>query len=255
LVGGFDKIYEIGRVFRNEGISQKHNPEFTMLEYYRSYADREVMIEVFRELIQYACMKVRGTYKIEYQGTQIDMSGTWKRMTMIEAVKAATGLDFDKLGAEQAKTELQKRKVEIPRTISWGTLLYAAFEHFVEKTLVQPTFIIGYPVEIAPLVKKCKKDPRLADMAELFIYGREMGNTYTEINDPLDQRARFMAQEKERQKGDDEAQPLDEDFLSALNYGMPPAGGQGMGVDRLVMLLANVHSIREALLFPTMKNK
>ncbi|MCL2846698.1 MAG: lysine--tRNA ligase [Firmicutes bacterium] len=255
IVGGFDRVYEIGRVFRNEGISYKHNPEFTMLEYYQAYADRAVMIEVFRELIQHCTQRVKGTLKFEYQGVKLDLSGKWKRMTMIDAVRDVTGLDFSKLDVTAATAGMKKLGLEFPRSITWGTLLYATFEQCVEKTLIQPTFIIGYPVEIAPLVKRDKNDPRLADMAELFIMGREMGNTYTEINDPIDQRERFMAQSAERAKGDDEAMQVDEEFLSALAYGMPPCGGQGLGVDRLVMLLAGTDSIRESLLFPTMRNK
>jgi len=253
LVGGFERIYEIGRCFRNEGVSHKHNPEFTMLEYYQTYADREIMVEVLRELIQHATMRARGTLQIEYQDKQLDLSGTWKRMTMIEAVYAATGLDFGKLNEKQALEAVKKLKLPLPRTISWGTLLYKVFEEKVEHTLIQPTIIVGYPVEVSPLVKKCAHDPRLADMSELFINGWELANTYTEINDPVDQRARFMAQVAEKAKGDDEAMPLDEEFLSALETGMPPTGGQGLGVDRLVILLTNTHSIRETLLFPTMK--
>ncbi|MCL2570705.1 MAG: lysine--tRNA ligase [Firmicutes bacterium] len=255
IIGGFEKIYEIGRVFRNEGISHKHNPEFTILEYYKAYANRAEMIEVFRELLQFVTQKVKGTLKFEYQGTKLDLSGKWKRMTMLDAVRETSGLDFTKLDAKKAEAEMKKLKLEMPRTKTWGTLLYATFEQTVEKTLIQPTFIIGYPVEIAPLVKKDANDPRLADMAECFICGREMGNTYTEINDPIDQRERFAAQEREREKGDGEAMNMDEDFIKAMSYGMPPTGGQGLGVDRLVMLLANTHSIREVLLFPTMKNK
>jgi len=233
----------------------KHNPEFTLLEYYQAYADRAEMIEVFRELIQFVTQKVKGTLKIEYQGTKLDLSGKWKRMTMIEAVREVTGLDFNKLNEKEALKEIKKLGLELPRTITWGTLLYTIFDQMVEKTLIQPTFIIGYPVEVSPLVKKDKNDPRIADMAELFMMGMEMGNTYTEINDPIDQRARFMAQMAEREKGDDEAMLLDEDFLSALAYGMPPTGGQGMGVDRFIMLLTNQHSIREVLLFPTLRHK
>jgi len=253
LVGGFERIYEIGRCFRNEGVSHKHNPEFTMLEYYQTYADREIMVEVLRELIQWVTHRSKGSLVIDYQGKQLDLSGTWKRMTMIEAVRAATGLDFDKLDEKSALDAVKKLKLPLPRTISWGTLLYKVFEEMVEHTLIQPTIIIGYPVEVSPLVKKCAHDPRLADMSELFINGWEMANTYTEINDPIDQRARFMAQVAEKAKGDDEAMPLDEEFLSALETGMPPTGGQGLGVDRLVILLTNTHSIRETLLFPTMK--
>ena len=255
MVGGFEKIYEIARVFRNEGISHKHNPEYTLLEYYKAYADRAEMVEVFRELIQFVTMKAKGTLKFDYQGTKLDLSGKWKRMIMLESVKEVTGLDFTKLDAKKAEAEMKKLKIEMPRTKTWGTLLYATFDQMVEPTLIQPTFITSYPVEIAPLVKRDKNDPRFADMSELFICAREMGNTYTEINDPIDQRARFMAQEAERERGDDEAMKVDEDFLSALSYGMPPTGGQGLGVDRLVMLLANVHSIRESLFFPTMRNK
>ena len=254
LVGGFERIYEIGRCFRNEGISHRHNPEFTMLEYYQAFADREIMVEVLRELVQHVTMKTKGTLQIEYQGTKIDLSGKWKRMTMIEAVRNVTGLDFDKLDEKQALTAVKKLKLPLPRTVTWGTLLYTCFDHLVEKTLIQPTVIIGFPVEVSPLVKK-SSDPRIADMSELFINGMEMANTYTEINDPIDQRARFMAQMAEREKGDDEAMLLDEEFLSALSVGMPPTGGQGLGVDRFVMLLTNSHSIRETLLFPTMRRK
>ncbi|MCL2755671.1 MAG: lysine--tRNA ligase [Firmicutes bacterium] len=255
IVGGFEKIYEIGRVFRNEGISQKHNPEFTLLEYYKAYADRAEMVEIFRELLQHVTQKVKGALEFEYQGTKLDLGGKWKRMTLIESVREVAGLDFTKLDAKKAETEMKKMKLELPKTRTWGTLLYSTFEQCVEKTLIQPTFITGYPVEIAPLVKKDMHDPRIADMSELFICGREMGNTYTEINDPIDQRERFMAQEREREKGDTEAMSVDEDFLSAMAYGMPPTGGQGLGVDRFVMLLADTHSIRESLFFPTMRKK
>ncbi|MCL2586779.1 MAG: lysine--tRNA ligase [Firmicutes bacterium] len=255
LVGGFERIYEIGRCFRNEGISHKHNPEFTMLEYYQTWADRAKMVEVLRELIQHVVQKTKGTLNLEYQGTSLDFSGKWKRMSMIEAVREVTGLDFTKLDEKSALSEVKKLKLPLPRTITWGTLLFTCFDELVEKTLIQPTFIYHFPVELAPLVKKCSHDPRLADMSELFINGMEMANTYTEINDPIDQRARFIAQMAEREKGDDEAMLMDEEFLSALTIGMPPTGGQGLGVDRLVMLLTNTHSIRETLLFPTMRPK
>lgn len=255
LVGGLERIYEIGRCFRNEGISHKHNPEFTMLEFYQTYSDREIIMEVFRELIQYVVLKARGTLVVDYQGTKLDLSGPWKRMTMIQAVKSVTGLDFEKLDEREALIKVKELKLELPRTKTWGTLLYTVFDKMVEKTLIQPTFITGYPVEVAPLVKKSLDNPLVADMGELFIMGMEIGNSYTEINDPIDQRARFMQQMAEREKGDDEAMLLDEEFLSALSVGMPPTGGQGMGVDRLVMLLTDTASIRETLLFPTLRRK
>jgi len=225
IVGGFEKVYEIGRVFRNEGLSNRHNPEFTMLEFYRAYEDRAWLLDFTEALIKFVVKKVSGKEKIEYQGVSLDFSKPFKRMTMKESV------------GREVKN------------------LYQVFEKEVEPTLIQPTFILDYPVEVAPLTKKKKGDPLFTELAELFIMGRETGNSYTEINCPLDQRARFSEQAKLRAKGDEEAQPMDEDFLSALSYGMPPTAGQGLGVDRLVMLLANVHSIRECLLFPTMRDQ
>ena len=255
IIGGFEKIYEVGRVFRNEGISYKHNPEFTMLEYYCAYTDYHGISDYFEKMIKHVIKTVAGKDKISYQGVELDFSKPIRRVKMIDIVKEVTGLDFAKLDAGAAEAELKKLKLDLPKLKTWGTLLYAAFDQCVEKTLVQPTFVMEYPVEVAIFCKQCKHDSRLAELAELFICGKEMGNSYTEINNPIDQRSRFAAQVEARAGGDDEAHEMDEDFLKAMSYGMPPTGGQGCGIDRLVMLLTDTHSIRESLLFPTMRNK
>ena len=255
IVGGFEKVYEIGRCFRNEGISYKHNPEFTMIELYQAYIDYHAVADLVEKLFKHVAKRVVNTEKIDYQGQTINFGGKWKRITMVDAVKEVTGLDFNKMNEKQAVDALKKLKLELPKNKTWGELLFTAFDQAVEKTLIQPTFIMDYPIEVSPLAKQKVSDPRLTERFEFFIAGREMGNAFSELNDPIDQRRRFEAQMKEREKGNDEAHMMDEDFLNALMYGMPPTGGLGFGVDRLVMLLANVHSIRESLFFPTMRSK
>jgi lysyl-tRNA synthetase class 2 len=254
IIGGFEKVYEMGRMFRNEGISYKHNPEFTNIELYQSYADYNDMMDLTEELFKTVMQKSINTTKIDYEGHSLDFTKSFKRITMVDAVKEVLGLDFKKLDAKTALKELKKVKgYETPRNSTWGEVLYSAFDQFVEKTLIQPTFVIDHPIEISPLTKKKKGDPRLTERFELFVLGRELANAYSELNDPIDQRARFEAQMVEREKGNDEAQMMDNDFLNAICYGMPPTGGLGIGVDRFIMMLTGVHSIRECLLFPTMK--
>jgi lysyl-tRNA synthetase class 2 len=253
IVGGFEKVFEIGRNFRNEGMDNRHNPEFTAMELYEAYTDIGGMMDIAEEMIVYIARAVTGGTKVEWQGHTFDLGKKWKRITMLDAVKKA-GLDFNKLDAQKAAAALKKAGVAIdPKKSSWGHHLLAAFEELVEKTLTEPTFVTDYPIEVSPLAKQKASDPRLTERTELFIMGREIANAYSELNDPLDQRRRFADQMKLRQAGDDEAQLLDEDFVTALEYGMPPTGGLGVGVDRLVMLLTNQNSIRDVLLFPTMK--
>ena len=253
IVGGFDKVYEVGRIFRNEGMDPKHNPEFTTVEVYQAYVDYVAMMELTEEMIRYCALKACGTLNITYQGEEISFEGPWERLTMAEAVKKYTGLDFMN---EDTATLLEKAKalgMELPADTSWGNALAKAFDIFVEDKLTGPVFIMDYPVENSPLAKKKKDDPRLTERFELFIAGRELANAFSELNDPEDQRERFAAQMLAKAKGDEEAQPYDEDFVMALEYGMPPTGGMGMGVDRLVMLLTDSYTIREVLLFPTMR--
>lgn len=253
IVGGFDKVYEVGRIFRNEGMDPKHNPEFTTVEVYQAYVDYVAMMELTEEMIRYCALKACGTLNITYQGEAISFEGPWERLTMAEAVKKYTGLDFMN---EDTATLLEKAKalgMELPADTSWGNALARAFDIFVEDKLTGPVFIMDYPVENSPLAKKKKDDPRLTERFELFIAGRELANAFSELNDPEDQRERFAAQMLAKAKGDEEAQPYDEDFVMALEYGMPPTGGMGMGVDRLVMLLTDSYTIREVLLFPTMR--
>ena len=253
IVGGFDKVYEVGRIFRNEGMDPKHNPEFTTVEVYQAYVDYVAMMELTEEMIRYCALKACGTLNITYQGEAISFEGPWERLTMAEAVKKYTGLDFMN---EDTATLLEKAKalgMELPADTSWGNALAKAFDIFVEDKLTGPVFIMDYPVENSPLAKKKKDDPRLTERFELFVAGRELANAFSELNDPEDQRERFAAQMLAKAKGDEEAQPYDEDFVMALEYGMPPTGGMGMGVDRLVMLLTDSYTIREVLLFPTMR--
>ena len=253
IVGGFDKVYEVGRIFRNEGMDPKHNPEFTTVEVYQAYVDYVAMMELTEEMIRYCALKACDTLNITYQGEAISFEGPWERLTMAEAVKKYTGLDFMN---EDTATLLEKAKalgMELPADTSWGNALAKAFDIFVEDKLTGPVFIMDYPVENSPLAKKKKDDPRLTERFELFVAGRELANAFSELNDPEDQRERFAAQMLAKAKGDEEAQPYDEDFVMALEYGMPPTGGMGMGVDRLVMLLTDSYTIREVLLFPTMR--
>jgi lysyl-tRNA synthetase class 2 len=256
IVGGLEKVYEMGRMFRNEGISIKHNPEFTMLEVYQAYTDYKGMMELAEDLISTVAREVLGTTRITYQGKEIDLTPPWERMTMIEAVMKFTGIDFDKIDTHEEALEVAKEKgIQVKDDMTKGEVLSQVFEELVEEHLIQPTFIYDYPVEVSPLTKRKPDRPELTERFEIFITGREMGNAYSELNDPLDQRERFINQVKKREAGDEEANMMDEDFLTALEYGMPPTGGLGIGIDRLVMLLTDSYSIRDVLLFPTMKPK
>ena len=256
IVGGMDRVYEIGRIFRNEGMDPKHNPEFTTIELYQAYADFNDMMDLFEDLLSSAAQKILGTYQVQWQGQDIDLTPGWPRMTMAEAVKQYVGIDFMSIDSdEEAVAAAEAIGVELPETAdkTWGNALYECFDQRVEEKLIQPTFITMHPVDVSPLAKRSPKDPRLTERFELFICHSEMGNAFSELNDPIDQRQRFQKQVELRDKGDDEAGMMDEDFLTALEYGMPPTGGLGIGIDRCVMLLTNSDSIREVILFPTMK--
>ncbi|EIL86626.1 lysine--tRNA ligase [Bacillus altitudinis] len=256
IVGGLEKVYEIGRVFRNEGVSTRHNPEFTMIELYEAYADYKDIMNLTENLIAHIAQEVLGTTTIQYGEDEIDLKPEWKRLHMVEAVKEATGVDFwQEMSVEEAKQHAADHGVEITKSMTVGHIINEFFEQKVEETLVQPTFIYGHPVEISPLAKKNPEDPRFTDRFELFIVRREHANAFTELNDPIDQRERFEAQLKEREEGNDEAHLMDDDFVEALEYGMPPTGGLGIGIDRLIMLLTNSPSIRDVLLFPQMRNR
>ena len=256
IVGGMDRVYEIGRIFRNEGMDPKHNPEFTTVELYQAYTDFNGMMDLFEDLLSSAAQKILGTYQLEWQGEQIDLTPGWPRLPMHEAVKQYTGLDFMAITSdEEAVAAAKSIGVELPETAdsTWGNALYEVFDQRVEEKLVQPTFITMHPVDVSPLAKRSPKDPRLTERFELFICRSEMGNAFSELNDPIDQRQRFQKQVELRDKGDDEAGMMDEDFITALEYGLPPTGGLGIGIDRCVMMLTNSDSIREVILFPTMK--
>ncbi|MCP8953600.1 lysine--tRNA ligase [Bacillus safensis] len=256
IVGGLEKVYEIGRVFRNEGVSTRHNPEFTMIELYEAYADYKDIMNLTENLIAHIAQEVLGTTTIQYGEDEVDLKPEWKRLHMVEAVKEATGVDFwQEMSVEEAKQHAADHGVEITKNMTVGHIINEFFEQKVEETLVQPTFIYGHPVEISPLAKKNPEDPRFTDRFELFIVRREHANAFTELNDPIDQRERFEAQLKEREEGNDEAHLMDDDFVEALEYGMPPTGGLGIGIDRLIMLLTNSPSIRDVLLFPQMRNR
>ncbi|MFR3076018.1 MAG: lysine--tRNA ligase [Lachnospiraceae bacterium] len=255
IVGGMEKVYEIGRLFRNEGMDVKHNPEFTTIELYEAYTDYNGMMDLTEKLINKACIEVNGTDQIQYQGEAVDLSLPFKRMTMIDAVKEYAGVDFSQFigDTEKAKEVAKELKLEVKPTDTWGNILNTAFEEYVEEQLQQPTFICDYPVEVSPLTKRKPNQPELVERFELFVTRRELANAYSELNDPIDQRGRFEHQLKLREAGDEEANMIDEDFLTSLEYGMAPTGGMGMGIDRLVMLLTDSASIRDVIIFPTMK--
>ncbi|MDW0111332.1 lysine--tRNA ligase [Sporosarcina aquimarina] len=256
IVGGLEKVYEIGRVFRNEGISTRHNPEFTMIELYEAYADYNDIMELTENMIAHIAEEVLGTTKVQYGDDIIDVSPGWKRLHMADAVKEYTGVDFWKeMTKEEAHVLAKEHGVDVQPTMEAGHVLNEFFEQKVEEQLVQPTFVYGHPVEISPLAKKNPEDGRFTDRFELFIVRREHANAFTELNDPIDQRQRFEAQLVEKEQGNDEAHEMDEDFIEALEYGLPPTGGLGIGIDRLVMLLTNAQSIRDVLLFPQMRSK
>ena len=256
IIGGLEKVYEIGRVFRNEGVSTRHNPEFTMIELYEAYADFHDMMDITESMVRHIAQEVLGETTIPYGEEQVDLGSSWKRVHMVDAVKEATGVNFyDVKSNEEARDLAKEHGVEITDHMKYGHIVNEFFEQKVEESLIQPTFVYGHPIEISPLAKKNPEDPRFTDRFELFIVGREHANAFTELNDPIDQRARFEAQLQEREEGNDEAHEMDEDFLEALEYGMPPTGGLGIGIDRLVMLLTNSPSIRDVLLFPYMRQK
>jgi lysyl-tRNA synthetase, class II len=256
IVGGLEKVYEIGRVYRNEGISTRHNPEFTMIELYEAYADYKDIMALTENMIAHIAQEVLGTQVISYQEHEVDLTPQWRRVSMVDAVKEVVGVDFSvEMSNEEAHRLAKEHKVPVEPHMTFGHILNAFFEQFVEETLIQPTFVTGHPVEISPLAKKNDVDPRFTDRFELFIVAREHANAFSELNDPIDQRQRFEAQMKEKEQGNDEAHEMDEDFLRALEYGMPPTGGLGIGIDRLIMLLTNSPSIRDVLLFPHMRNK
>ena len=254
IVGGCERVYEMGRVFRNEGLDVRHNPEFTLLELYQAYTDYHGMMDLVENLFRTVAQNVLGTAVVTYDGTEIDLSKPFERMTMVEAVKKYAGVDFDEIDFETAKVLAKERGIEFEKRHKKGDLLNLFFEEYVEDKLVQPTFIMDHPVEISPLAKRKPENPDFTERFELFITCREMANAFSELNDPIDQRGRFEAQEELIAAGDDEANHTDEDFLMALEYGMPPTGGIGIGIDRLVMLLTDSYSIRDVLLFPTMKS-
>ncbi|WP_018934257.1 lysine--tRNA ligase [Gracilibacillus lacisalsi] len=256
IIGGMEKVYEIGRVFRNEGVSTRHNPEFTMIELYEAYADYHDIMELVENLVSHIAEEVTGSTTITYGDYEVDLAPKWTRLHMVDAIKEHTGVDFWKeMTDEEAKALAKENGVEVEDTMTFGHVVNEFFEQKVEEKLIQPTFVYGHPVAISPLAKKNKEDERFTDRFELFIVGREHANAFSELNDPIDQRERFEAQVKEKEQGNDEAHEMDEDFLEALEYGMPPTGGLGIGIDRLVMLLTNSPSIRDVLLFPQMRNK
>ena len=256
IVGGFERVYELGRVFRNEGIDIKHNPEFTMVEVYQAYADYNDLMDLTETIISETAEKVLGTKQITYNDQEIDLASPWIRMTMIEAVAKYTGVDFTGVtDVEEARKMAAGINVPIEKSFGVGKIINACFDEHVEDKLIQPTFITGHPKEISPLAKSSAADPEITDRFEAYIYGREMCNGFSELNDPIDQRERFLKQVEERNNGDEEANMMDEDFLNALEYGLPPTGGLGIGIDRLVMLLTDSSSIRDVLLFPHMRHK
>jgi lysyl-tRNA synthetase class 2 len=256
LVGGLERVFEINRNFRNEGISTKHNPEFTMVEMYQAYADYRDMMELAEKLVSKAAQEVAGTMVISYQGHTINLTPPWKRLSMLEAIEKYVGIDFSKAQTDAEAREMAKHlDLAIDNKATKGTVVFEVFDALVEPKLVQPTFITNHPIEVSPLAKRNAEDPNYTDRFEFFIAGREMGNAFSELNDPIDQRERFLKQVEQRAAGDQEAHMMDEDYVQALEYGMPPAGGMGIGIDRLVMLLTDSASIRDVILFPTMRPK
>jgi lysyl-tRNA synthetase class 2 len=256
IVGGLERVYEIGRVFRNEGLSVRHNPEFTLLELYQAFTDYYGMMDLVEELFRTVAQKVLGTTVISYDGVEMDLAKPFERLTMVEAVKKYAGVDFTTIKTvEEAKALAKQHHISFEERHKYGDIINLFFEEFCEEKLVQPTFIMDHPVDISPLAKRKPTDPEFTERFELFITKREMANAFSELNDPIDQRGRFEAQEELFAAGDEEANHLDEDFLCALEYGMPPTGGIGIGIDRMVMLLTDSAAIRDVLLFPTMKNK
>ncbi len=256
IVGGMDRVYEVGRIFRNEGMDPKHNPEFTTVELYQAYADFHDMMDIAEGIISGAAKEILGTYEVEWMGEKIDLTPGWRRLTMVDAVKEYAGVDFGAITDDaEAVAAAKAIGVELADAAekTWGNALYACFDQKVEEHLIQPTFITMYPVEVSPLTKRSPLDSRLTERFELFVCHSELANAYSELNDPMDQRDRFQKQVEQRERGDEETEMLDEDFLTALEYGMPPTGGMGMGVDRIVMLLTGTDTIREVILFPTMK--
>jgi lysyl-tRNA synthetase class 2 len=256
IVGGIDKVYEIGRVFRNEGVSTKHNPEFTMLELYEAYADLETMMDITEGSLAYVAQKVLGTTTIDYQGVEINLAPGWERISMVDAIKKYSGIDLISVTTDEETHKLAKKHgLKVEPHMTYGHIVNEFFEEYVEEKLIQPTFIYGHPIEISPLAKKNKQDPRFTERFEFFIVGREHGNAFSELNDPIDQRERFEAQMMQKELGNEEAHEMDEDFIHALEIGMPPTGGLGIGIDRLVMLLTDQASIRDVLLFPLMRDR
>ncbi len=254
IVGGFEKVYEMGRMFRNEGMSYKHNPEFTNIELYQAYVDYKEMMVLTEELVSNVAKEVLGSMVIDYQGTEIDLTPPWRRLDMEEAIKEYTGVDFSNIDTDEEARKIGKDKgLEIESEMKRGHVINEMFEEFCEKHLVQPTFIIGHPVEVSPLAKKNAEDPRKTNRFEAFVNTWELANAFSELNDPIDQKERFLEQVKQRELGDDEAHMMDEDFINALEVGLPPTGGLGIGIDRMIMLLTNQPSIRDVILFPTMK--
>lgn len=256
IVGGLEKVYELGRTFRNEGIDTRHNPEFTMMEVYQAYADYNDMMDLTEDMIKYVAQNALGTTSITYGEYEVDLGKPWKRISMADAVKEFSGVDFSTIATdEEARAAAAAVGVHVPDDMPKGKVLNELFEEKVEANLIQPTFITDYPIEVSPLARRKDSDPELTDRFELFIVGREHANAFSELNDPIDQEERFKKQVEEKEKGDDEAHPMDADFITALEYGLPPTGGLGIGIDRLVMLLTNAPSIRDVILFPTLKNR
>ncbi|UJF16649.1 lysine--tRNA ligase [Jeotgalibaca sp. MA1X17-3] len=255
IVGGMEKVYEIGRVFRNEGIDTTHNPEFTMMEAYTAYTDYHDVMELAEGIFETVTQNVKGTTTVMYNGTEVNLAGPYPRIHMVDAVKEKTGVDFwEDMTDEQARDLAKAHRVPFTKHMTVGHIINEFFEEFVEGALVQPTFIYGHPTAVSPLARKNQEDPRFTDRFEIFIMGNEYGNAFTELTDPIDQRERFEAQSQEKEQGNEEAHGVDEDFLEALEYGMPPTGGLGIGIDRFIMLLTDSQSIRDVLLFPTMRN-